>query len=169
MPQFLLHLLLAAAALADTGVPSNRATDTTEQSSAKLSGDEEKVLQLTNKARAKEKLPALTLNPVLCTVARAHSANMAARGDLKHELDGKKPGDRVKAAGYDYAWVGENIAVTDGDSPAELFRQWMESPHHKDNILRDAFTEIGIGSARNDKGDIYYTQVFASPRKKRAP
>ena len=44
---------------------------------------------------------------------------------------------------------------------------WMDSPEHKANILRDKFTEIGIGIARNAKGEVYYTQVFAAPKKKR--
>jgi uncharacterized protein YkwD len=144
-----------------------RGADPTDKPPPKLLPDEEKILQLTNAAREKEKLEPLKLNPVLTEVARAHSANMAKKGEMNHVLDGKKPSDRVKEAGYDYAWVGENIAETDGDSPAVIFKRWMESPHHKENILRDKFTEIGIGINYSDKGEIYYTQVFGSPKKKR--
>ena len=55
---------------------------------------------MTNKARAKEKLPPLKLNSVLTKVARAHSANMAKQEKMEHELDGKNPSQRIKEAGY---------------------------------------------------------------------
>jgi uncharacterized protein YkwD len=163
----LLRPWLTVAALAVAGLAPLRGDDPRDKPPPKLSADEEKILDLTNAAREKEKLAPLKLNPVLTEVARAHSANMARRGEMNHVLDGKKPSDRVKAAGYDYAWVGENLAETDGDTPAVIFKRWMESPHHKENILRDTFTEIGVGIARNEKGEIYYTQVFGSPKKKR--
>ena len=67
---------------------------------------------------------------------------------MDHELDGKKPSDRVSAAGYDWRWVGENIAWGEEPPPAEkIFKDWMDSPHHKENILRKEYKEIGIGRA----------------------
>jgi uncharacterized protein YkwD len=91
---------------------------------------------------------------------------MAKQGKMEHVLDGKKPGERVKAAGYNYSSMGENLAETDGDTPSEIFKRWMASPAHKEHILDAGFQEIGIGIARNDKGEIYYTQVFATLKKK---
>lgn len=140
-----------------------RAADAPEP--LKLSADERKVLELTNAAREKEKLPPLKPNAILFKVARAHSANMARQGKMDHVLDGKEPKDRVKDAGYDYGWMGENIAWTTGDPPGEVFKGWMNSKHHRENILGEHFTEIGVAIARNDKGEVYYTQVFGSPRK----
>ncbi len=133
----------------------------------KLGPEEQAVLELTNQAREKEKLPPLKLNAVLTEVARAHSMNMAKKGELNHVLDGKKPSERLKAAGYDYAGMGENIGETDGDNVAVVFQAWMDSKAHREHILQKDFTEIGVGVARNDKGETYYTQVFASPKKKR--
>jgi len=136
-----------------------------EGAKLKLSEDEQRVLDLTNQAREKEKLPPLRPNALLFAAARGHSANMARQGKMDHVLDGKNPGDRVKAAGYRYSWVGENIASTDGAAVAEVFKEWMESKSHREHVLGDHFEETGIGIARNDKGDVYYTQVFASPKK----
>ncbi len=150
----ILALVLAACPRADE--PSD---------AARLSADEQKILDLTNAAREKEQLPPLKSSKVLTKVARAHSANMARQGKMDHVLDGKKPDERVKDAGYDYSWMGENIAYTTGDPPAEIFKGWMNSKHHRENILGEHFTEIGIGMARNDKGETYWTQVFGSPRK----
>src|SRR5438105_3825929 len=80
----------------------------------KLSEDEQAIVDLTNKAREKEKLAALKPNPVLFKVARAHSANMAKQKKMEHVLDDKNPADRLKAAGYKYEWMGENVAAGNG-------------------------------------------------------
>jgi uncharacterized protein YkwD len=127
----------------------------------------QKVVDSTNQARAKANLPPLELNDLLSKAATAHSANMGRKGELSHKLDGKLPTDRVEAAGYDYAWVGENIAVTGIDPPEEIVRRWLESPAHREQIMNAKFREIGVGIVRNDKGEIYYTQVFGTARKKR--
>jgi uncharacterized protein YkwD len=132
----------------------------------KLSDDEQAFLDMTNAERAKEELPALTANPTLFAVARAHSANMAKQGKMEHTLDGKACKDRVDGAGYDYRRVGENIAKAEGASPADIMKGWMNSKLHRENILESKFTEIGLGVAVNDKGEAYYTQVLGTPRMK---
>jgi uncharacterized protein YkwD len=162
MPRHLRPLVVAAVVV---WVAACRAADPPAPPDLKVSAEEQQVLDLTNQAREKEKLPPLRTNPVLFVVARGHSANMARQDVMEHVLDGKKPSDRVKDAGYRYTWMGENIAKTDGDTTANVFKGWMESKGHREHILSDHFDEIGIGIARNDKGNIYYTQVFASPKK----
>jgi uncharacterized protein YkwD len=138
-----------------------------EEPALEISKDEQAVLDLTNEARAKEKLPALKPNAVLFKVARAHSANQAKQQKMAHELDGKSPADRVDAAGYDYKDVGENV----GHIPPplrikELFDAWMKSPEHRKNILDKDFQEIGLGIVRQgNKGDFYFTQVFGTLQK----
>src|SRR5262245_13391094 len=96
-----------------------------------LSNDEQAVVDMTNAERAKQKLPALKPNPVLFRVAREHSANMAKKGELKHELDGKTPGDRFRDAGYSYRQSGENIAFGTRLAPAGAMKFWMQSEGHK--------------------------------------
>jgi uncharacterized protein YkwD len=96
---------------------------------------------------------------------------MARKEKVDHSLDGKRAGDRVEAAGYDWRVVAENLAsaVGDEDAPAptgaELHKGWMDSPSHRKNILNPKVTQIGLGKARNKKGNYYYTQVFAAPAK----
>ncbi len=142
-----------------------------ETSRLEMSKDEQTLLELTNKERAENKLPPLKPNPILFQVARAHSANMLKQGKMEHVLDGKTPVQRVEASGYDYQRVAENIAATEqGTKQTDLLpivmKGWMNSKVHRDNILKPNVTEIGLGIARNAKGDAYYTQVFAAPRKK---
>ena len=40
----------------------------------------------------------------------------------------------------------------------------MNSPLHRDNILRTSVTQIGVGLAYAADGSPYWTQVFAAPR-----
>jgi uncharacterized protein YkwD len=134
------------------------------QDSIKLSNEEQKILDLTNAERKKEKLPPLKADAKLTAIARSHAANMARQGKMEHQLDGKSPFDRIKVAGYKYAVAGENIARGDV-TLTEIFAEWMRSKKHRENILDDEFTEIGIGFAKDDKGETYYVQVFAHPRK----
>ncbi len=131
----------------------------------KLSQEEQRILELTNEARAKEKLPALKANATLLQVARAHAANMAKQHMMKHELDGKTPAQRVEKAGYDYASVGENIAQGDkGATIKQVMKGWMDSKVHRDNILSPKYDEIGIGLATDENGATYYAQVFGRQR-----
>ena len=133
----------------------------------RISEEEQKILDQANEARKEEKLPPLKPNPTLFKVARAHSANMAKQEKMDHVLDGKNPADRVKAAGYKYSDIGENIAEGENWPLTNVHKAWMESEHHRENILKGKFTEIGIGIARGESGKTYYTQVFGSPQKKR--
>lgn len=141
-------------------------TPSGEQPKFELSSVEQKILELTNEARAKEKLPPLKPNALLCQAARAHSANMARQGKMEHELDGQKPSQRVDATGYTWASTGENIAYGLNTPVETIFKGWMDSQGHRENILNEKFEEIGIGLAKN-RNEVYYTQVFGRPRKKR--
>jgi uncharacterized protein YkwD len=146
---------------------SRLAAEETRDAKSDLSADEQALLDLTNESRAKANLPPLRANPQLLTAARAHAANMAKKGEMAHELDGKTPSDRVKEAGYGARRVGENVAVGERLKPADVVKLWMESPRHKENILHDEYTEIGLGLAKNEKGETYYAQVFAAPKRAR--
>jgi len=127
-----------------------------------LSARERTLLELTNKEREKEGLKLLRANPKLFAAARAHSANMARQDKLAHELDDKKPDERMRAAGYEGANWGENIAGG-MPTPATAMEVWMNSEGHRGNILNPGYSEIGIGIATNERGVPYYTQVFGTP------
>jgi uncharacterized protein YkwD len=89
---------------------------------------------------------------------------MAKQGKLEHMLDGKKPSDRAKNAGYVFIEIGENILESDDRvTPAELVAAWMKSPHHRENILRPEFKHIGVGVVKSAKGGWYYTEMFGRP------
>jgi uncharacterized protein YkwD len=128
-----------------------------------LTKAEQEVVDLTNAARKKEGLLPVKVNPILCEVARDYAAKIAKAQKLDHFLDGTKVGTRVKAKGYQYKIVGENLAAGDFPVP-EMFEGWMKSQLHRENILEKKFTEIGVGVVPYGKRDLWYVQVFALPR-----
>jgi len=128
----------------------------------KLSREEEAIVELTNKERAKEKLPPLKVNARLLKCAREHSDNMARQMKMDHVLDGKEPKDRLREAGYEFMNMGENVAYGQR-TPADVVKTWMNSTGHRENILRAEFTEIGVAVSRSSRGVPYYTQVFGRP------
>lgn len=91
-------------------------------------------------------LPPLKRESLLDSASRSHSAKMAMGGFLAHCDPGTKtaPGERLRAAGYNWSSAAENIAA--GDSTAEaVVARWMSSPGHRRNILSPEFREIGVG------------------------
>jgi len=133
-----------------------------EAGEIEVSDDEKAIFELSNAERKKADLEPLQLNAKLLAAARAHASNMARKNKAVHELDGKTVKERVQDKGYKYSLVGENVACNQR-SPEKVVAAWMESTHHRENILRKEFTEIGIGVARNEDGEVYYAQVFGHP------
>jgi uncharacterized protein YkwD len=110
-------------------------------------------LCLVNRERTQRGLPALRENSLLSAASLEHSQDMVRRDYFEHaSMDGRSVADRLRAIGYSRgvsASAGENIAYGEGAeaTPASIVRAWMASPGHRADILRPAFTEIGIGIA----------------------
>jgi len=118
------------------------------------------VLDLVNKERAANQLPAVQWHETATDVAYAHSVDMDVRGFFDHvNPDGDDPGDRLQAAGIKWRTYGENIAVG-YPSPQEVMLAWMNSPGHRANILEPQFTHLGIGVHSSYQGGPWWTQDF---------
>jgi uncharacterized protein YkwD len=122
------------------------------------------ILEMINAERMKVKSQPYQLNPLLTRAAQGHSVNMAKQRQLTHKLEDKSVGARVRAAGYSYTAVAENI--TRGFPPKQVVGVWMNSKGHRGNLLATRYTDIGIGIAEDAAGMRYYTAVFATPRKR---
>jgi uncharacterized protein YkwD len=133
-----------------------------EKGEPKLSKEEKLLIELTNKARAKEKLPPVKVNAILVQAARSHSANMVKQRKLEHELDGKRVDKRLDDLKYDWVNCGENIGNFNQLALVnELFDGWMKSPVHRKNILDPNVDEIGIAIVHSPEQKLWYvTQVF---------
>ena len=159
---------LACVALAPIARTGSAADDKEkkEQPKLEMTDDEKAILDLTNKEREQKGLKPLVPNAILCKVARAHSANMVKHKKMEHVLDGKKCGQRTKEGGYEFLDVGENVGRTEkGATNQAMMKWWMGSEAHRDNILWAEVTEIGIGIVQAERGERYFTQLFASPQK----
>jgi uncharacterized protein YkwD len=126
---------------------------------------EQAVAQHVNEVRrAHDRLP-LEIDRTLSRVAREHACALARRGMLSHEGPSRQTvGDRVKAAGRRFRMVGENLAWNQNaqDPASSAVNGWMQSPGHRENMLRSDFSETGIGICR--RGSAYYfIQVFLRP------
>ena len=128
-------------------------------------------LELVNAARDEAGLPALDPDPVLDEAAQGHADDMVERDYYAHVgPDGRTPHDRFLAAGGSrWSLSGENIAMCSGCSPppdiarVEAFQTgWMQSPEHRENILRVGFDSFGFGIA-GEAEEIYAVQTFAGP------
>jgi uncharacterized protein YkwD len=118
------------------------------------------VLALVNEARADAGCGALTADPALAAVARAHSADMRDRDYFSHTSpEGLSPFDRAEQAGVGYSRA-ENIAFGQSDAAA-VMEAWLESPGHRENILDCDLTRLGVGVAEGPGGP-WWTQLFGA-------
>jgi uncharacterized protein YkwD len=120
------------------------------------------VVEAHNRIRSEAKLNTLEVSEKLQAAAQAHARDMAARLKMTHQgSKGSTPIDRIKAQGYPYLRAGENIAV--GQFTVDrLMKTWMDSPHHKRNIL-GGFSQIGVGCATGEDGKRYWCVTFGLP------
>ena len=122
------------------------------------------IVNLVNIEREKANLPPLKEDNRLNALAEKKAKIMAKENNLSHNAGGYKSfSDIVKEAGIQYWNVGENIA-RNWKPPEEVMNAWLSSKGHRDNILSEKFTLIGVGKAVNEKGDIYWTQIFIRER-----
>jgi uncharacterized protein YkwD len=121
---------------------------------------EAQMLTLLNQERTNRGLPALVRDPALDAVARQHSVEMLQRGYFAHDTpEGRTPFDRMTAGGISYMIAGENIALAPTVTLAH--QGLMDSPGHRENILRPEFKRVGIGAANADGRGRMFTQDFA--------
>jgi uncharacterized protein YkwD len=121
------------------------------------------VIALTNAARASAGLPPLVAHPQLQQAALAHSRDQAARNQMSHYgSNGSEIGDRVRAAGYSWSTVAENVAAGYGTAQA-VTGGWLGSAGHRQNIMNSSMVHIGVAVANSSTGTPYWTMVLAAP------
>jgi uncharacterized protein YkwD len=108
---------------------------------------------LINEERASYGLQPVTPDADLRQAALSHSDEMISQGYFEHTSPaGLTFIDRIEATGYMQgvrSWeVGENLVWGTGplSTPQALVTSWMNSPPHRENLLRPTFREIGIAA-----------------------
>ncbi len=116
------------------------------------------VLSQTNKFRRSKGLPALIIREELNAIAQKHSADMA-RGRVGFGHGGfAKRNALAKKKINPLNNFAENVAYG-ATSGKEVVTMWKNSSGHRRNML-GRYKYIGIGTAKDKRGHIFYTQVF---------
>ncbi len=106
----------------------------------------QQLINLTNDYRKSLGLSTLAVNDQLTQAATQKAKDMLAGGYFSHTSpDGHHFSDWIKATGYQYLSVGENLAIDFNDN-SDLFQAWINSPKHKENIVDSSYQEIGLAA-----------------------
>jgi uncharacterized protein YkwD len=117
------------------------------------------VLRYTNQFRKAHGLNSLSMRSDLNEIARKHSENMA-KGKCSFGHSGfDQRYSKVKKI-FQTCTAAENVAYG-AYTGKEAVEQWKNSSPHRRNLL-GKFHYIGIGTARDTRGRIYYTQIFVN-------
>ncbi len=130
---------------------------------ARLTEQEQGLLDLIDAERDKVLAPPLRPNAKLTRAARLQADDMARWQSLTHELEGKSLPDRLAAVNYDFKNIGENVAM---NLPRlqDVLASWMDSPNHRENILSPNYLEAGVGMAIGRDGRTYYAVIFGTSK-----
>ena len=125
-----------------------------------------KLFELSNIERTKETLPPLKYNKKLAEAAQKKAEDMFKKDYWSHYgPSGETPWDFILSSGYQYEFAGENLAknflFSDG-----VVTAWMNSPTHRENILRQEYTDVGfaiVNGVLNGEETTLVVQMFGKP------
>ncbi len=123
----------------------------------------------TNAARARAaSLLALKHNASLDRIAEERLKDMFDKQYFEHiSPQGIGASTIALKDGYQYATIGENIALGNFENDTVLVQAWMDSPGHRANILNKNFEEMGIAVGKGvyeGKNTWIGVQIFAKPK-----
>jgi hypothetical protein len=125
-----------------------------------------KLFEVTNEKRNQSGLSTLSYNQSLSDAAQKKAEDMFAKNYWAHYApDGKTPWDFILSTGYKYEFAGENLAKNFLFSNA-VVDAWMNSPKHRENILKAEYSEVGYAVVNGVLGGEETTlvvQMFGKP------
>lgn len=123
------------------GVAALLSTSAAAESSPSAFGS--RLVSLINQARADHGLRALTVTSGTSTVAANWTNHLDQQQALSHNPD---LGHQLETHGSpDWTAYGENVGDGPTSSADTLFKAYMNSPEHRDNILGSAYRYVGVG------------------------
>ena len=121
--------------------------------------DEQRLVDLTNEARAEGGQKPVVWDPALAKAALAHAQLMAQESELSHRYTGEQDlPERAAKAGAHFSTIAENIAM--GHSPGQVHGAWMNSQGHHDNLLNANIDHIGVAIVRA-RGALFVVADFS--------
>ena len=150
-------LLASAALTASPAAPTPAAQ--AQSVTAMTSTYEAAVLRQINLRRTNRGLRALRVSTCVDRFAESRARRLAVYDELVHYS-----GLRSVFADCGGSMVGEVIARGRGFALASvLVRAWMQSPSHRDVILKGRFRQAGVGAWRDADGTVYVSVVLRAP------
>lgn len=127
---------------------------------------EQLIAQEVNEVRRAANAGTLAYNDTLARVAGTHSRNMAAGGYVSHEspdgagLDERYARFGLACPGGENVYYGPRggLASSERTLAEQVVRSWLDSPGHRETLLKGRFTAQGIGVVVTDDGGLYVTQ-----------
>lgn len=116
------------------------------------------VLQLVNEQRMQAGAGELHTNTAVQTAARARAVELAEQPSHLRP-DGSSCFTALDEQGIAYVEAGENIAWGQ-QTPQEVVQSWMNSSGHRENILKESYTTVGIAYYMGEDGTYYWVQMF---------
>lgn len=125
------------------------------------SPDEQKLLDIANKARGERGTAPLAWDPALAQAARIHAERMQKEGGKgEHQYPGEPAlTERAAASGAHFSTISENVAGAD-TRVETIANAWIHSAVHSANILNPQHDHIGI-AVLNDHGTLYAVEDFS--------
>ena len=121
-------------------------------------GLNDEVLKYTNQFRKSKRLPALEMRDDLNAIASRHSEDMAkGKCSFGHSGYHQRELQVQKIIKLEYG-MAENVAYG-ATSGKQVVSMWKGSSGHRKNMLGN-YKYIGVGTARDAHGSIYYTEIF---------
>lgn len=124
------------------------------------------IISFTNEERTKRNLPALQENKDLSLAAQRKAEDMLKNNYFSHTSPtGVTPWHWIKETGYEYQFAGENLAIN-FNSASEQGKAWMNSKTHRENILNNQYTEVGVAVVSGKikgKTSFVTVQIFGTP------
>ncbi|WP_102349009.1 CAP-associated domain-containing protein [Bacillus sp. Marseille-P3661] len=144
----------------DRSLERGKSTFYTESSQHLIEGFEYQLFDLVNATRVNHGLQTLTWDEHIKETARKHSEDMAINQYFNHtNLEGESPFDRMLEDGIVYSVAGENLA-SGQQSSIFAHEGLMNSLGHRENILHEDFSFLGVGVAFNSEQQPFFTQNF---------
>jgi uncharacterized protein YkwD len=112
-----------------------------------------------NKYRRAHGLRALTVDSKLAATARSWAERMAASGTLAHNDPLFSPASHKRLA---MSRLGENVGFN--FSVAAQHKAFLDSPHHRANVVLASYRVAGFAVVRDRNGYLWSTEDFGTPR-----
>jgi len=157
----IIGLLALAGCAADKGVTELPAMYV-DMAAAGAHLDSQVAASMISQYRQNNGLGAVVIDPELTRLAESQSQVMAAKNKPDHDVRAPLP-KRLAEAGYPATLAVENVSAG-YHTLAEAFSGWRDSPPHRENMLKNGVTKMGIAAsyAPNAKYKVFWTLILAS-------